>query len=260
MNMMHLSAGAVRVIAAGSAWLAATACAAQPAPDAAPPPAGGGIGLGLFVQSRPYAGADTETRVLPLLSYENRWVRVAGLGADLKLGRAGPVSFAFGARYALNGFEADDAPTLAGMAERKGGLWVGPSVSWRTPWVNVSAEALGDASRHSEGRQFRLGFDRTFETGGLRITPRLVGLWRDQKYNNYYFGVRQDEVRVGRPLYEAASGTDVEYGLRFDYALQGRHSVFLDLSQVVYGRAVKDSPVVDESSAVGARLGYLYRF
>lgn len=195
-----------------------------------------------------------------MLSYENRWVRVAGLGADLKLGRLGPVSFALGARYALNGYEADDAPILAGMAERRAGLWLGPSVSWRTPVLNLSAEALADASGHSEGRQFRLTIDRSFETGGLRITPRLVGIWRDRKYNDYYFGVREAEVRAGRPLYEAGSSTDVEYGVRLDYALQRQHGLFLDLSQTVYGRAVKNSPLVDESSAVGARLGYLYRF
>jgi MipA family protein len=234
--------------------------AAEPGDAKETSPSGWGIGIGVGVQSRPYKDIGSETRALPLLSYENRWVRIAGLGADLKLGSAGPLSFALGARYALNGYEADDAPILAGMAEREGGFWVGPSVSWRTDYATLSAEALGDASGKSKGTQFRLMLDHTLASGAFRFTPRLVGIWRDKKYNDYYYGVRAEEVRADRPFYQGTASMDVELGLRTGYALDRQQLLFLDLSATGYGKGVKDSPLVDSTSSGAVRFGYIYRF
>jgi len=224
------------------------------------PPSGWGIGIAAGVQTRPYKDIGTETRVLPVLSYENSWVRIAGLGVDLKLGSAGPVWFALGARYSLGGYDQDDAPILNGMQDRKGGVWLGPSAIWRNGVVDVSAEVLGDVSGHSKGTQFRLALDHSFTSGALRFTPRVAAIWRDRKYNDYYYGVRADEVRADRPFYEGTASTDVEIGLRTGYALSRQHSLFLDVSATSFGKGVKDSPLVDRSSQSGVRLGYLYRF
>lgn len=242
--------------------LLATTLFAMPAAFAADAAAfsGWGVGIGAAVQTRPYRDADSLNRVLPVLSYESRWVRVGGLGLELKLGSAGPVSFALGARYALNGYEADDAPILAGMAERKGGWWVGPSAIWRNELADVSADVLGDASGHSHGTQVRLGVERSFQSGALRFTPRVAAIWRDRKYNDYYWGVRATEVRADRPFYEAGASTDVEVGLRTAYLLSREQSVFFDVSATAYGRGEKNSPLVDTRGTAGVRVGYLYRF
>jgi outer membrane protein len=249
--------------AAGFLWLLFTVSAVQAQETADAPGADSSrwaLGVGAGVQRWPYRGVDNDTRVLPAISFENRWLRVGGLGADLKLGSAGPVSFAFGARYSLNGYDSSDAPILDGMDDRKGGVWVGPSLTWHTPLADVSAEVLGDASGHSKGAQVRLGVERTFATGAFRFTPRVVALWRDKKYVDYYYGVTATEARADRPFYEGRSTTDVELGLRTAYLLSPHHTLFLDVSSTALGKAVKDSPLVDRSSQSGVRLGYLYRF
>ena len=85
---------------------------AQPQPgedQPPPPPSGWGLGIGAGWQRPVYAGAENKTRVLPLISFENEYVRVLGLGADLKLPSAGPLSFSVRARYALgDGYESDE--------------------------------------------------------------------------------------------------------------------------------------------------------
>lgn len=243
-----------------------TAClAALPAARAESPPdeaARYGWGLGIVVGAidSPYKGSDNETRMLPTVSYENPWVRVNGLSADLKLGRAGPFSFALGARYSMAGYEEDDATILAGMEERKGGLWLGPSMDWRAGDFRLSAEVLGDVSGHSKGQQFRLGLDRSFRLGAIRLTPRIAAVWRDKKHNNYYYGVRDDEARADRPSYQAKSSTNLELGLHGGYSLGRQHLIFLDVNATRYGSGVTDSPLVDQSSSVGMAVGYLYRF
>ena len=54
-----------------------------------------------------------------------------GRRVDLKLLPPGPVDLALRLRYEGAGYEASDSPALAGMDERKGGLWAGAALRWR---------------------------------------------------------------------------------------------------------------------------------
>lgn len=243
------------------AALAQQPAAAQPKPT---PEAEGesswGLGLGVGTERKPYRDFDNKTRLLPLLSYESKWISVAGLGLDVKLPSAGPVSFRLRARYSMDGYESSDSPFLAGMAERKDGVWLGGAAVWRNDIANLSAELLGDASGNSKGSKFRLMVDRRFQAGGFDITPRLAATRLDDKYVSYYYGVNAAEVRAGRPFYQGGSAVNLEAGVRVGYEIAPRQSVFLDLSTVKLGSSIKDSPLVDRSSQGRAFVGYLYRF
>ena len=219
-----------------------------------------GLGLGVGMERKPYRDFDNKTRLLPLLSYENKWISVAGLGLDVKLPSAGPVSFRLRARYSMDGYDASDSPFLAGMDERKDGIWLGGAAIWRSDIANLSAELLGDASGNSKGSKLRLMVDRRFQAGSFDITPRLAATRLDDKYVSYYYGVNAAEVRAGRPFYQGGSAVNLEAGLRVGYAIAPRQSLFLDLSTTKLGSSIKDSPLVDRSSQSGVRVGYLYRF
>jgi outer membrane scaffolding protein for murein synthesis (MipA/OmpV family) len=219
-----------------------------------------GLGAAVSVERQPYRGIDNKTVGVPLISYENQWVSISGLSADVKLPSAGPVSFRLRARYSLEGYEASDSPFLAGMDERKDGLWLGGAVVWRNDIANLSAELLGDASGNSKGSKFRLTLDRRFQAGSFDITPRLAATRLDEKYVSYYYGVNASEVRAGRPFYQGGSAVNLEAGVRVGYALAPRHNLFLDVSTTSLGSSIKDSPLVDRSSQTGVRVGYLYRF
>lgn len=219
-----------------------------------------GLGLAVGVSQRPYRDADNQTRALPLLTYENRWVRIGGPGIDLKLPSAGPVSFALRARYAFDGYEQDDAPILNGMAERKSSVWLGGAAKWRNGIVDLSAEWLGDVSSHSKGQQFKLQLDRGFRAGAFEFTPRVAAVWLDRKYVDYYYGVTASEVTADRPFYEGRATVNAEVGLRTVYAFAPRHAVSLDVSTTRLGSGIKDSPLVERRNVSGVRFGYVYRF
>lgn len=230
-----------------------------------PPETGGnptshwGVGLGVGVSRKPYAGADSDTGIRPLLMYENQWVSVTGLGLGLKLPSAGPFQFRISARYS-GGYKADDAPVLNGMEERKGSLWIGPQATWRNDLGNLSAEWLGDATSHSKGQQFRLSFDHNFHVGQLSIRPRIAVRWLDDNYVDYYYGVTGAEATSIRPAYTGKATTDPEIGVRFAYPLAPNQVISIDASANHFGSGITDSPLVDRSSEVSVRLGYLYRF
>lgn len=220
-------------------------------------------GLGLAVGSirRPYQGVGSETIALPILLYENRWLSVAGPVVDLKLPSTNSLSFRLRARFEPGiGYEADDSPALVGMQERKAGIWVGGAVLWQTGIVDVGAEWLGDASGYSEGQRTSLSLQRRFPLGNFAITPRVEAIWLDRKNANYYYGVRAQEALAGRGAYEADSTVNTRLGIRVDYRIMPRHSVFLDLSTTRLGNEITNSPIVDRSNSSSAFLGYSYRF
>jgi len=234
--------------------------AAQPTPAQGEGESSWGLGLGVGTERSAYRDFDNKTRLLPLLTYESKWLSVAGLGADLKLPSAGPVSFRLRARYSMDGYEASDSPFLAGMDERKDGIWLGGAVVWRNDIANLSAELLGDASGNSKGTKLKLMVDRRFQAGSFDITPRLAVTRLDDKYVSYYNGVNATEVRAGRPFYQGGSAVNLEAGVRVGYAIAPRQSIFLDMSTTNLGSSIKDSPLVDRSSQSSVRVGYLYRF
>ena len=224
-----------------------------------PAPSQWGLGLGAGLDRKAYRDFDNDVQALPLLLFENRYVSFFGTTLDAKLPSSGPLSLRLRARYANDGYEAKDSPFLRGMAERKGGVWVGGAVTWRGSVINASAEALA-ATGDAEGKRVRLELNRQFQAGAVTITPRVAAQWQDKKFVDYYYGVRTSEVRAGRAAYAGDAATNVELGLRFGYAVAPRHTVFVDLSATGLGSAIKDSPLVDRSNQAGIKAGYLYSF
>ncbi len=241
------------------------AAAQRPGPES-PDSTTWGLGLGVFSAQKPYTGIDRENKVLPLVQFENRYVRVLGPGIEAKL-----PSLALGGAHRLDlrlvglydgaGYEAGDAPVLAGMAERKAGFWLGAKVKWRNDVVDVGAEWLADASGHSKGQRFGLGLEKTWQSGGnLLLTPYLTAHWHDKKVVDYYYGVRASEARVGRPAYAGQSTVNTEAGVRAVYRFDAHQSVLLNVGVTRLGKEIRNSPLVDRSSENRVVLGYLYRF
>lgn len=226
-----------------------------------------GLGIGVANSQKPYAGMDRQTRAVPMIQFQNRYVRIMGPSLEVKLpslalGETQTLEFSLTGRRNMGaGYEPDDAPVLAGMAERKGGFWVGAKAEWKTGLLSVSAEASADASGHSKGRKLSLGVSKPWHLGRqFMLMPRLGVTWHDRKHNDYYFGVRDAEARPDRPAYRADAGVNVEAGVNGIYMFDRHHSAMLGVSATRLSTAVKDSPLVDRSSESRVFLGYLYRF
>jgi len=248
--------------------LCAVPALAQPG-DSRTPPSGWALGVGAISQQKAYAGIDRDNMAIPFIQYENRWISISGpqvgfklLGLDLAPDQRLNVSLV--ARWDGSGYDDDDiedTPILNGMRERKSGIWAGARIAWSSRWVDISAEALADASGNSEGKRFNLGVEKTWHIGErLLVTPRVAASWQDRKSIDYYYGVRADEARAGRPAYLGQSGVNTEAGVRTMYLFDRRHSAFVDLEVSRLAGDIKDSPLVDRSTENRVFVGYLYRF
>lgn len=225
-----------------------------------------GLGVGAASSQQPYKGIDRDSQVIPLIYFENEYVRVFGPGAEIKLpglefADTQRLDFSLVGEYDFSGYDDDDARILGGMSDRKSGFWAGVKAKWSNDLADVSAQWLGDVSGNSNGRRFALGLERSWNIGEhIRLTPRLAAIWQDDKYVDYYFGVRRSEARADRAAYDGKSGINTEFGVRGNYMFDDHHSVFLDLKATSLSNEIKDSPLVDRSTENSALFGYLYRF
>lgn len=260
----HLMALPILVASAGCAELAF----GQSSDGAANAGSGGsswGLGLGATSRQPAYLGAGRDNKVIPIVSYQSRWLRIAGATAEVRLGDfaltpSQELSPGLKVRYEDSGYEAGDSPYLAGMDQRKSSLWGGLGVDWKTPVAKVGAEWVADLSGNSKGQKLQVRIDRRFQWESLGITPRIQAQWMDAKYVDYYFGVRESEVSTGRPAYVGAAAMAIEAGLRLDYQLTKHNTVFMDLGATALPDEIKKSPIVGRNNTSRVTLGYLYRF
>lgn len=225
-----------------------------------------GLGVGAMSEQDPYAGIDRDSSPFPLLQIENRYISVFGPEIEFKLpsftiSDSQQLNFGIVAQYDESGYEEDDAPILNGMSERKGGFWAGGKVEWNNDIVDVGAEWLSDVSGNSDGQRFNLELERTWEFGEhIMLTPHVGASWQDDKNVDYYFGVRDSEVRFDRPAYSGESAINIEAGVRGVYQFDEHHSVLIGVEVTSLADEIKDSPLVDRSTQNAVLAGYLYTF
>jgi outer membrane protein len=249
-----------RFIPAAVATLAGALAAPASAQTDAAPASSWALGAGVNVLQKGYRDIDRDVLPLPIISYESKWVSASVPTLDLKAYTGDTLSLRLRARYTRDGYEAKDSPFLAGMSDRKGSFWVGGAFLWRPEYANFSAEVLRDAGGHSKATRARVQVDRRFAFGAFGLTPRIGAEWVDDKFVDYYYGVRATEVRADRGFYQGDASTNIDAGLSLDYSFSRRHSVFADVRMTRFGSAIKDSPLMEKSGQAGVSLGYVYRF
>ncbi|WP_422843836.1 MipA/OmpV family protein [Acidovorax sp. M2(2025)] len=261
---------------AASAWsaallLAGSGAARAQAPHEKPGPgeadAAWALGLAVGSVQKPYRGMGRKAIALPLLSYENRYVRLSSPNVDLKLpslvlSASSRLHFGLRARlFSEGGYESSDSPALAGMAERKSGAWIGPTVKWDNGFADVQLELLADASGRSKGRRVSLGLERRWNLGpNVTLVPHAGVEWVDENYVNYYYGVLDNEAAPGRPAYAGPSAVNLVASLAAVYRWDRQQSLVLQAGAKSLGPAIRNSPVVGRSAENRVMLGYQYRF
>ena len=219
------------------------------------------VGVGVAVSTSPYKDMKAKVMVLPAVNYVNPWLRFDGLSATVKLPIQSKASFSLRANYAISdGYKPSDAPILNGMSKRKASLWLGAGMRLPTAALNYSLDVSTDALGYSKGTQAKVQIDKNFRVGKFVVTPRLSATWLDKNYVDYYYGVKDTEVRIDRPSYKGKSTVNAEVGVRTAYNFNPHHSVSLDVSAIALGSQIKKSPLVDDSTQLRARAWYAYTF
>ncbi|WP_321804140.1 MipA/OmpV family protein [Burkholderia sp. BCC1993] len=217
-----------------------------------------GLGAGVGVMPSPYKGDSTRYLPIPLVTFDNKWVHVAGTTMDMKIGAWSDVSVVLRGRAALfDGFKGSDAPVLNDMEKRSGAFWYGPSLEWRTSVGTLSGGFLLGGNKGTVGN---VDFNRSFEVGRWSLEPYVGANWWSAKYVDYYYGVRPWEARAWRPAYTGESTWNVSVGTRASYRITRQQMVGIDVGATRLGNSVTESPIVGRRFIPQARLVYSYQF
>ena len=131
---------------------------------------GWGVGLAAISNQQSIEGIDRDTMLIPIVTFENEYVRWFGPNIDIKLPEfrlndEQHLEFSLTGGFDFGGYdedEAEDTPILQGMEEREGSFAIGAGVKWNNPWVEVEAKWLTDISGDREANRVTLNFERNW--------------------------------------------------------------------------------------------------
>ncbi|MCG6118760.1 MAG: MipA/OmpV family protein [Aquimonas sp.] len=237
--------------------LLAAAPLAAAAQEARQGPPRWSVGAMTIVRDTPYAQADNDTLVVPLVQYEGERLYFRGLSLGWRLQPDGPVQVELIARARLDGFKAKDSPVFAGMATRQRSIELGASASTPVGPGRIEFAAFTDALDRSGGQELDLMWRGDFGRGPLRLQPEAGLRWQSSDLVDYYFGVRPEEAIAGRPAYRAGSALVPRVAFSSLVPLSGGWSLFARVSVDRLPSAIEDSPLVDRASERRAFIGIL---
>lgn len=206
------------------------------------------IGIGVGVLPEHAGSRDVRPLVLPIVraSYRDTFY-INALQAGVWLLDSADKSLRVGLSVEPRfGWKADGAQRVAGMAARDTSLDGGLNVLYATSIGVFTANLYQDLGSASEGQSAQVSYIRNLVASGGWYVNGVLGLqWSSAKMNDYYFGVRADEVRPDRPQYRAGSSTGLQFGINGAYQMTDRASILFGFSSSLLGQAPADSPITE---------------
>ncbi len=218
------------------------------------------FGLGIAFIGRPYAEMDDDLQAMPLGQWERGgfFLRGPELGWGTSVG--GPFSVDFFVTSTFEELDPDESPVLSGMEKRKMTAEGGLRLSYRRGMFTASVSFQTDLLGEHEGQRAELELARGFMLGSWMVEPTVGFTWVGEDIVDYYYGVRADEARDGRPAYLGDSTVNFWAGVTVARPVTERWSFFAAASYQSFGDEIKDSPIIDENGTSHAVVGLLYNF
>lgn len=144
-----------------------------------------------------------------------------------------------------------------GMEERKRSFHLGGGIRL----FDFEALYYQDVQSRSRGKVLKIFYAPIFGSKSYSFSPRLYAQFWDQKYVDYFFGVRTDEVdeSIGRNYYEGRRSTNYGFMLRNVWTLD-RMKYVLSAGYKFYDPRIYNSPTVVKKQEQRVLLGFMYKF
>jgi len=222
-------------------------------------------GLGILYKDKPYKDYDNDekTNLVPVILYEGENFFVRGSSLGWKFVQSKGLEFAVVGEYLADGYDSSDSDYLRGMSDRDPSFGVGAHVIWNPEALGFKLTAVTDVSDNSDGDQIRGEVFYKYRTGDWMFKPSAGFVWQSDDYNDYYYGVKNNEVNnsIGRTAYSA--NDDFNYRLGAVAVYQQKTSPWMyagGLRYDILGNEIEDSPIVDNDNELTAFIGVAYTF
>jgi outer membrane protein len=153
------------------------------------------------------------------------------------------LSFAVEPRF---GFHSSDGTRVSGMHTRRDSLLGGPTFDWEGEYGSLSIGYFTDLTGASHGGYLNALFNKPLvKNEKWDVTGTLDISRLNSKFDNYYFGVRTDEVTTNRPFYHSGATTNVTVWLTGQYNLTKQYALLFGANVTQLGGAAANSPIVE---------------
>lgn len=221
------------------------------------------VGVNVMAVNSAYDMEDsTDVRVLPGVFYDNNRVYARGAQAGVYLLNDGTNQLSAYAQLSGSEFDPDDARgALKGLDKRKASAAAGLSYLRRTPVGGFRAQVATDVLDNSGGNTARLTYLAKITQGNLTVYPSIGFEYHDADYNEYYYGVSEEEsARTGIDAYKSNSSLNPYINISANYDFNERWAGFANQSLSYLPNEQQDSPMVNSRTDSTTTLGLLYKF
>ncbi|WP_435949381.1 MipA/OmpV family protein [Psychrobacter sp. DM8] len=220
------------------------------------------VGVNVLYSKSAYDLDDEQVRVLPGVFYDNNKFYARGAQAGAYIVNDGTNQLAAYVQLAGSEFDPDDANgVLQGLDERKASAAAGLSYLRRTPVGGFRIQAATDVLDRSGGTTARLTYLARITKNKLTVYPSIGFEYHDDEYNEYYYGVSdQESADTGVAAYKSNSSLNPYINISANYDINERFAGFFNQSLSYLPNEQYDSPMVDSRTDATTTLGLLYKF
>ncbi|HOY10452.1 MAG TPA: MipA/OmpV family protein [Candidatus Omnitrophota bacterium] len=215
-------------------------------------------GLGVRYAESPYIDKDHDVCPVPLIvgRYKNFFMDGRKLGYVLKRFPSGDLSLVGVPRF--NGYDHDDSPFLDGMDDRDSGIDGGIRCLWSHRFFSLELVGVSDLFNNHQGQEMKVLVSHQFYQGFL--TPRVGVSWLNEDIVDYYYGVRGEESRPGRPAYEGGPAVNFTAGIQMALPVRASWVLVTDVQFEELGSKIEKSPLVDKQRLWTTVVGLVFHF
>lgn len=216
------------------------------------------FGGGVAVRDPGYVGYTRQLTPFPLIFYHYGRFFFAGINAGYLLSNGPHYRFSLTVQPIFDRLRASDSPQLAGMETRQWSLTGGGNLELFGEWGRLNVGLFHDLLGRNDGTGGHLGYQYTFHAGGWGFTPGVGLRWQDASLVDYYYGVRPQEARPGRPAYSPGSALNPYVSFGVSTSLTEHWQFRGDIQYMRFGSAIRNSPIVGRSGSPSLFIGFIY--
>lgn len=222
------------------------------------------VGASVLSANNIYAGEDSETFVLPRVSYkgESFFLKNGTLNYSIfqRNNFSGGLLAGVDGTFLQDSSEYRNNEELAGLNERENTLEGGFYLNHTTELGRLKFTLATDLGNEHDGESASLSYTFDLSAGNWSINPRVGVNWQSSDKVDYYFGVSAAEVNVYRTAYKADSAFNASAGIRARYDITEHWDVNLETGVSFLDSSIKNSTIVDDGNGYYAGVSINYNF
>jgi len=150
--------------------------------------------------------------------------------------------------YVMNGYKSNDISFLNGMKDRKESFHLGTKYEYCLEEYNISVtpKISFDISNRNNGFIFEFDIAKMiFLNERAILMPQISINYLNRKFANYYYGVEQSEISVGRNIYKVSDVFVPSISLMYSYNITERLSSNIFSTFEYLSDKISNSPILD---------------